>query len=201
MANYILLTDEAAGLYHHGILGQKWGIRRYQNEDGTWTAEGKKRYSDDYKQSKKDLRAVRKTYRTETRRIQRLANGKWGLGLASTSLSEMAKNTNLEEQQDAANQKYVDQMYKTKLMKYKGDTTKAASSILLKTGLPNSYQDKNLNRLGTSFISKVVEEEGEAAANAALKRARNIAIGSLVGSTAVAVGSYVVSGYMLGQYY
>lgn len=31
-------------LYHHGIKGQKWGVRRYQNEDGTLTEAGKKRY-------------------------------------------------------------------------------------------------------------------------------------------------------------
>ena len=31
-------------LMHHGILGMKWGIRRYQNEDGTLTAEGQARY-------------------------------------------------------------------------------------------------------------------------------------------------------------
>lgn len=30
-------------MYHHGILGQKWGIRRFQKEDGSRTAEGKKR--------------------------------------------------------------------------------------------------------------------------------------------------------------
>lgn len=30
-------------LYHHGIKGQKWGVRRYQNEDGTLTSAGKKR--------------------------------------------------------------------------------------------------------------------------------------------------------------
>ena len=30
-------------LEHHGILGQKWGVRRYQNYDGTLTAAGRKR--------------------------------------------------------------------------------------------------------------------------------------------------------------
>lgn len=32
-------------LSHHGIKGQKWGIRRFQNKDGTLTAKGKSRYS------------------------------------------------------------------------------------------------------------------------------------------------------------
>lgn len=31
-------------IYHHGILGMKWGRRRFQNSDGTLTSEGKKRY-------------------------------------------------------------------------------------------------------------------------------------------------------------
>ena len=42
-------TDE---LYHHGILGMKWGVRRYQNKDGSLTPKGKKRYSEDYNESR-----------------------------------------------------------------------------------------------------------------------------------------------------
>lgn len=34
-------------IYHYGIKGQKWGVRRYQNEDGSLTAAGKKRYVED----------------------------------------------------------------------------------------------------------------------------------------------------------
>lgn len=48
-------------LYHYGVKGQKWGVRRYQNKDGTLTAEGK-------------VRIDKKTYREDKRRRNNLVN-------------------------------------------------------------------------------------------------------------------------------
>lgn len=54
MSTYVLCNSDTE-LYHHGILGQKWGVRRFQNADGTLTDQGKRRYekfdSKSYKES------------------------------------------------------------------------------------------------------------------------------------------------------
>lgn len=55
-------------LSHHGVLGQKWGIRRYQNKDGTLTDSGKKHY---YKES---LRADKNFVKNWNRKSMLLLN-------------------------------------------------------------------------------------------------------------------------------
>ena len=72
-------------LYHWGIKGMKWGVRRYQNEDGTLTAAGKKRrknYSDETKSMSTDeLR----------RKVNRMNNEQRYIDLTKSSSSPISK--------------------------------------------------------------------------------------------------------------
>lgn len=95
-------------LEHHGILGQKWGVRRYQNDDGSLTPAGKDRYGD-YKGAKQQSRRLndldramaynkRDIYDASTgkerllKKQQRLA--KKGKGLNQKSIEKLAEYEN-----------------------------------------------------------------------------------------------------------
>lgn len=66
MSDYIVYNGE---LYHHGIKGQRWGIRRFQNNDGSLTSAGKKRAGDLASEGSKKMTALGKSYRKHHRLI------------------------------------------------------------------------------------------------------------------------------------
>lgn len=53
---YVISKDSE--LYHHGIKGQKWGVRRFQNPDGTYTNAGKERRNSLSDEQKRTLKKV-----------------------------------------------------------------------------------------------------------------------------------------------
>lgn len=63
---YVAIKKKDDELTHHGVMGMKWGVRRYQNADGTLTAKGKARFREvasDSKLANKDTKAALKVYR------------------------------------------------------------------------------------------------------------------------------------------
>ncbi len=67
---YVAGIPFSSELYHHGIKGQKWGVRRFQNPDGTLTVAGRERYGSNLSSDYSDDNGI----------IRKLATGDWALG-------------------------------------------------------------------------------------------------------------------------
>ena len=57
--------NEADELYHHGIKGMRWGIRRFQTKDGALTKAGQKRYNKEMNKLKAEKKELRNKERTK----------------------------------------------------------------------------------------------------------------------------------------
>lgn len=80
-------------LYHHGILGQKWGVRRYQNEDGSLTEDGRRRYANEGAVYPRKSESVR--YRVSKSLGQTQKDLNEGGKIFKTSASDIRKVDNL----------------------------------------------------------------------------------------------------------
>lgn len=89
MNDYLKIKE----LYHWGIKGQKWGVRRYQNEDGTLTESGKARYNSDLtekdpkKMTDEDLRKSSQRIQAEQNYKMLRSKEKTGSQIGKTALT------------------------------------------------------------------------------------------------------------------
>ena len=131
-------------LMHYGVLGMKWGVRRYQNKDGTLTSKGRaKLLNDARKYEHKANTSVANNYFARSRRAK---------------LTQAAKEDRSEvRRSDLAKAKISDQKSKTGKKSVKNMTDKELSDAINRMQLEQRYNQLNPKKVkaGKKFISIV----------------------------------------------
>ena len=87
----IVVSDNDIELFHHGTKGMRWGIRRYQNPDGSLTPEGRKRYMNNPRWRAKYLK-IKKKQQDEAARTHESKEARRKRLLESTDANELYKH-------------------------------------------------------------------------------------------------------------
>ena len=64
-------------LYHHGVVGMKWGVRRYQNKDGSLTPKGKEKLNKLRKRNSMEIQTRMRTHEAEYEREKKQLTDKF----------------------------------------------------------------------------------------------------------------------------
>ena len=134
--NYVFDTDDE--LYHHGILGQRWGHRRFQNEDGSWTPEGRERYGEGGARSKSDVQKYKAKVSYNTQ--------KYKADLKSKAKQEKDKRTAKEERNRLKEWGKTERVAKQEQAKIDNRGTSGAKFRRIKN-LSDEDLEKAINRL------------------------------------------------------
>lgn len=100
-------TNTSGGeLIHYGVMGQKWGVRRYQNEDGSLTDEGRRRLGYSSKEIRKDNKIA-------------FENGREATILGRASMKSMSRTIRDEKKLEKAYEKDPEGLKKSTKRKLK----------------------------------------------------------------------------------
>jgi len=152
--DYYLTRDE---LYHSGIFGMKWGVRRFQNEDGTLTEEGKRRYRRDPLTGKyiKRSKAERKAYDKKVAELKAAAKAKKNHSPREKKVNELT---------DKQLQKYIERMRNEKT------ALELRNNIATLDPKPVSAGEKFMKKFMNDAIIPAVTNVGKAYIERALKQ-------------------------------
>lgn len=92
-------------LYHHGIIGMRWGVRRFQNEDGSYTREGLARYNaaeQNYKARDARYKELKKTKASKGD----ITNARLARKNAKRDLSKMYDDVKMDRKADRGKERY-----------------------------------------------------------------------------------------------
>lgn len=150
MNDYIEEIYEDSFLEHHGILGQKWGIRRFQNYDGTLKNAGKKRRSEDRvkkRAERKAARAEKKEAKTQAKAEKKEAKAEEARKNLRADIDKAIANVDFKKISELKGQMTDDDLLK--LSKRAQALGKTAENLdKYKKGLPPSTFDKVIKGLG-----------------------------------------------------